>query len=386
MNRNYINVVIEGLNPEKFINLAIVNGINLWDIERISFTEMGFKMSGKQFKDLRKIAKKTSCRVRIARKNGIIFIIKRMARRAFFIAGILVFFIILYLMSNMVWSIEIEGNKKINEQIIFNELKKNGITIGSFKSKIKPRDVEKNMVKAITELSMITISFDGTKAKVRIVERTMPPEIIDNELPTNIIATKEGIITKVSALKGQALVKEGDFVKKDQVLISGVITDSQNLPLKATRAIGDVYAKTWYESIKEINLQYKYFEFTGNELKVIYILTPNNKRIYLKPGVNKFQFYDKIEEKEKIKIAGFGTNIIKITETYKEKIQRIKILNYREALDTGIEITNNELEKKVPKDAKVLEKKIEKVIMKNKVRVRNLWVTEEKVSAEKKIN
>ena len=385
MNRNYIYVTIEGLNPEKFINLAILNGIELWDIERISFTEMGFKMTGEQFKHLRKIAKKTNCRVKINKKNGIIFVLKRMTRRVFFIAGLLIFFVILFVMSNMIWSIQIEGYKKINERIIYEELKKNGVAIGNFKYKLNLRDVENKMVKAINELSMITISFDGTKAKVRIVERTMPPTIIDNELPANIIASKDGIVTKVSALKGQPLIKEGDYIKKNQVLISGVITDSQNIPLKATRALGEVYAKTWYESIKEINLQYKYFEHTGNEINIIYILLPNNKKIYLKPGVNKFQFYDKIEGKESINILGFETKSIKVTETYKEKIQKTKNLSYKEAIDVAIDIANSELEKKIPKGARILEKKVEKVIMKNKVKVRCLWITEEKVSIEKKI-
>lgn len=385
MYRNYLYVMIEGLNPEKFINLAILNGIELWDIERISLTEMAFKMSGNQFKDLRKIAKRTGCRVKINKKNGIIFLAKKMSRRVFFIAGLMIFFVILYILSCLVWTIEIEGNKRLSTDLIYRELKKSGLSIGKFKNKINLRDVESRMVKSINELSMITISYDGTKAKVRVVERTMPPSIIDSELPVNIVALKDGIVTKVSALKGQSLVKEGDYVKKNQILISGVITDSQNIPLKATRAMGDVYAKTWYESIKEVNLDYKYFEQTGNQIKIIYILLPNNKKIYLKPGVNKFEFYDKIEEKEYINILGFSVPATKITEIYSEKIQITKKLSYKEAAELAIKLSNEELEKRIPKEVRILEKKIDKVIMKNRVIVRNLWIAEEKISVEKEI-
>jgi len=385
MDKNYITVDLEGLNPEKFINLAVINGLTLWDIERLSITNMRFNMKEKDFKQIRHIAKKTHCRVKISRKNGFIFLFRRLYRRIFFIIGIVIFVLLIYAFSNVIWNIEIVGNNVVNDQLILKSLNKAGLKIGAHKKNINLRDIENSLLKDIKELSMVTISLDGTKAKVEIVERTMPPTILDLEKPMNIVAAKDGILTKVIALKGQKLVKEGDFVKKGQILISGVIKDSQNLPIDVTRALGEVYAKTWYESIKEVPLKYRYFERTGKCEKSIYLVLPNNNIIKLRSNINKFQFYDKIIEKEQVKLLGFNSPVTKVTEYYYEKIEKIKNLSYNEAIDIATNLADEELIKIMPKDIKILERKYDKILMKDKVRIRKLILTEEKISKEEEI-
>lgn len=385
MDKNYITVDVEGLNPEKFINLAVINGLTLWNIERLSITNMRFNMKEKDFKRLRHIAKKTNCRAKIIRKNGLIFLFRRLYRRIFFIIGLVIFILLIYFFSNIIWNIEIIGNKVVNEQLILTSLNKAGLKVGAFKKKINLRDIENSLLKDIKELSMVTISLDGTKAKVEIVERTMPPTIMDFEKPMNIVAVKDGILTKVIALKGQKLVKEGDYVNKGQILISGIIKDAQNIPIDVTRALGEVYAKTWYESIKEVPLKYRYFERTGNYKKTIYLVLPNNKIVNLRSNINKFQFYDKIIEKEQINLIGFKTPVLKVTEYYYEKIEKIKNLSYNEALDIATKLADEELMKIMPKDVKILEKKYDKILMKDKVRIRKLILTEEKISKEEEI-
>uniref|UniRef100_UPI003158BB7C sporulation protein YqfD n=1 Tax=Caloramator sp. Dgby_cultured_2 TaxID=3029174 RepID=UPI003158BB7C len=287
--------------------------------------------------------------------------------------------------SNIIWNIEIVGNKVVNDQLILKSLNKAGLKVGTYKKNINLRDIENRLLKDIKELSMVTISLDGTKAKVEIVERTMPPTILDLEKPMNIVAAKDGILTKVIALKGQKLVKEGDFVKKGQILISGVIKDHQNLPIDVTRALGEVYAKTWYESIKEVPLKYRYFERTGKCEKFIYFVLPNNKIIKLWSNINKFQFYDKIIEKEQVKLLGFNSPVTKVTEYYYEKIEKIKNLSYNEAIDVATNLADEELIKIMPKDIKILERKYDKILMKDKVRIRKLILTEEKISKEEEI-
>ncbi|MCX7903786.1 MAG: sporulation protein YqfD [Caloramator sp.] len=385
MDKNYITVDIEGLNPEKFINLAVINGLTLWNIERLSITNMRFNMNEKDFKRLRHIAKKTNCRAKIIRKNGVIFLFRRLYRRMFFIVGIVLFVLLIYFFSNIIWNIEIYGNKIVSEELIIKSLNKAGLKVGTYKKKVNLRDVENSLLKDIKELSMVTISLDGTKAKVEIVERTMPPTIMDFEKPTNIVAAKDGILTKVIALKGQKLVKEGDFVKKGQILISGVIKDSQNIPIDTTRALGEVYAKTWYESIKEVPLKYRYFERTGKYEKFVYLILPNNKIVNLRSNINKFQFYDKIIEKEQLKLLGIKSPVIKATEYYYEKIEKIKDLSYSEAIEIATKLADEQLMKMLPKDVRILDRKYDKILMKDKVKVRKLILTEEKISKEEDI-
>lgn len=54
----YIVVKVEGLNPEKFINMAVKYGVILWDVKRVNFTTIVFKMKYNQYSMLREIVQK----------------------------------------------------------------------------------------------------------------------------------------------------------------------------------------------------------------------------------------------------------------------------------------------------------------------------------------
>ena len=56
-------------------------------------------------------------------------------------------------------------------------------------------------------IAWIGIKIEGTNAKVSIVEATEKPNIIDENEFCNIVADKEGIITKINVTNGTANVR-----------------------------------------------------------------------------------------------------------------------------------------------------------------------------------
>lgn len=380
--RDFINgfivVRVEGLNPEKFINICSRNGIILWDINKVSYTIIEFKMKHKEYKFLKDIIKKTSSRTKIIKKKGFNFLYGKIRRRKFFIIGIAAFIVMLVYLSNLVWIIDISGYKKISEDLIYNTLKSSGLNEGKLKNKINLREVEKNVLKQINEISIINIKFIGTRASVEIVERTMPPSIVPLDKPTNIIASKDGIVTKVLSYKGQPLVQNNDYVKKGQILISGIITDNTNVPSKIVHAMGIVTAKTWYESKKEINLSYKFEIPTGRLKKKVYY-NIMGKKVCVKNDTIDFQNYDKIEEKNFLKVFDHETPIEILTEYYYEKEYLIRQLSAEEAIQIAVKKAEDELNTILPKDPQIIEKKIEKNIVSNSAIVRVLFIVNENI-------
>ncbi|SKA85908.1 similar to stage IV sporulation protein [Caloramator quimbayensis] len=374
----YIIVKAEGLNTEKFINMAVNNGINLWDVERIDFTTTLFKMRYYQYGMLREVVKKTGVKVKIIKKTGIHFIYKKALRRKIFILGIGVFLAIIIYMLNIIWQIEISGNKTVDSKLIYESAKNAGLKEGNLKYKLNIRDIEDSILKDIKELSVVTIRLEGTKVRIEVVERKMPPSILNLNEPMNIIAAKDGIILKVSTYMGKSLIKEGDYVKKGQILISGILTDNQNLPVRLVHAIGDVTAKTWYESVKEIDLNYKYEERTGRVCKKVYY-NINDKKIYLKNDNIDFQKYDKIIDKKLLKIGTLKMPVEMTTEYYYELAYKYKTIDYDEAYKIALNEAENEIKQYLPKDVKIIDKKIEKTMGNNKVKVRLLYVAEENI-------
>ena len=73
------------------------------------------------------------------------------------------------------------------------------------------------------DISWMGIDIKGTNVIVKIVKAHEKPEIVDISEYCNIVAKKGGVITKIVAQNGTALVNVGDTVQKGDVLIEGKI-------------------------------------------------------------------------------------------------------------------------------------------------------------------
>ena len=73
----YLNIEIEGYYIEKFINLCNNKKIALWNLKREKTTILNANIGITDFKEIRKILKKTKCRVKIKNKKGLPFIFNK---------------------------------------------------------------------------------------------------------------------------------------------------------------------------------------------------------------------------------------------------------------------------------------------------------------------
>lgn len=81
---------------------------------------------------------------------------------------------------------------------------------------------------------------------------------INDSYPTNIVALKDGIIKHINSISGTKVKNVGDYVKKGEVIISGVIVKNDEVKdLIASK--GEVYAETWYKI--GITIPYNYVEY-----------------------------------------------------------------------------------------------------------------------------
>ncbi|QUH26904.1 sporulation protein YqfD [Serpentinicella alkaliphila] len=252
--RGYVIIRIEGLALEKFINICIAEQIFLWDINRINYTTLEAKVSLKGFKAIRKIIRKAGCRVYIANKNGYPFWFSRVKKRKMLLLGAFFSVSFLIILLSFIYRIEIQGNMVVSNDEIMSSLYNSGLKVGTNRYGLDLRDIENNVLMEINELSWVGIEINGITAKIKVVEKVFPPEKIDKETPTNVVAKTNGVIHKVIARNGDAVVKVGDIVEPGDLLITGVVK-RQNLenPIYV-HAYGEVFAKTYYETTKYMNL------------------------------------------------------------------------------------------------------------------------------------
>ena len=296
----YLNIELEGYYIERFINTCISKNIFLWGIKRTKSTILFANIGAGDFKQAAKIAKKHGCRIKIKSKSGLPFIVKKYKKRKIFFILLFLVIIGIYTLSKFVWNIEITGNTKVDSNEILSALEEDGLKVGVLKSKVNTDEIINKIRYQREDIAWIGIELDGTNAIVKVVEADSKPEIIDENDFCNIIATKDAVIEKISAQNGTLMVKEGDTVKKGDVLIAGWM-EGKYTGKNYVNANGEVKAKVTYSQSEKIEKKEIKREQTGkNENK--YAIKFNNFKINLYKTLSKYEIYDTMYTNKKIKL------------------------------------------------------------------------------------
>ncbi len=338
-----VTVQIEGFFTERFINLCKINNIKIWDVRNIVKGIIRFKIKIGDFKKLRKIARKTKCKVTIKEKKGMYFKLFKYRKRK--IVFILIFLVIVFsiFFSNCIWNIDIEGNNYISNQEILEKLNQSGIYIGKCKIGLEKKDIIDKMRVEINELSWIGIEIDGTTAKIRVVEKTKLPDYANqNNVPGDIIANKSGVVSKIVPENGTAKYVEGSYVQEGSVLIEGAIysefVDTEYVPAKGIVQIQSIYKYKKEYKFNNINKIY------NNKVKYTVGITINSKENMLN-YLNKSKKYDINKSSKNINL--FGNNVSFDFYKCKEYTEDINILSKEDILNISEkdqeEYLNNEI-------------------------------------------
>lgn len=364
--RGYVIIRVEGLTLERFLNLAASKDIYLWDINRIDYTLLEMKATIRGFRELKEIVKRVGCRVELIDKKGLPFIIYGFRQRKMLGFGFIIFFALIFYLSSLIWHIEIVGNETVKTEEILKVLERENIKKGIIKYRIDEDYVEYMLLKEFDILSYLSIEIEGTKLTIEVKERDLPPEIIDENTPCNIVASKKGVIEKVIARNGKAVVKKGDVVEEGQVLITGIISDEFSENVMYVHAEGEVLARTLYSYKVEEPIEKTVKEETGEVFQRRELKIGDRGIQFIKGDI---PFEDYIEEVREVKIFNLDLDLpIKLlVHEYKEvrpkkvkqNVELIKEANHIKAVE--------ELNKQLPSDAKIESKDVKHYVKDNVV-------------------
>ncbi len=385
--KGYVIISIEGLTLERVLNLCLTNGIYLWNVRRINTTEIEVTVSTYGFKNVKEIAKKLGCRIEVKEKKGLPSSIDRLKKRKMLGIGILLFISIIVFLSTFVWEIEINGTEQTPKAKIIEFLAENNVSVGKFKGAIDIDETKVSILKEFDYFSFLDIRVVGVKLVINIKEQEIPPEKIDKTTPSHIVAKKKGVILKVIARKGRAVVEAGQIVDEDTILISGII-DTLGSETYLVHAEGEVFAQTRYTAIYEMPIIRLDKKETGKVYKQKGIKV-KERGIKLMKG--QIPFKDYIEEVEEVKlinlkwpninipiwIVNYEYREVVITEV-KQTEEFVKNASQLEA----IEIINLQL----PPNAEIIDKNVIHTIEDNIVRTQVTMETIEDITKIKIIN
>jgi len=254
----YLEISVEGRTTEKFINLAMHQGIPLWNIYHGSEYAV-LNVDVDSFFDLRHLAKKSGCRLRIRRKAGLSFLVNRLIRRRGLVVGLIIFVATLYTLSSFVLFVGVEGNERLKSEHLRRLAADAGARPGMPKWLLDKDEVAHQMILAEPELAWVGVHIRGTRMVIEVKEKIKAPVAI--ERPGHLVAAKDGLIYEVLVISGVARVATGDTVTRGQVLIEGAVRPQAQgkltiIPQDAVvRARGEVWARVWYEGYGEAALE-----------------------------------------------------------------------------------------------------------------------------------
>lgn len=183
----------------------------------------------------------------------------------------------------------------------------------------------------------------------------MKPEIIDDDEYCNIVSNRDAQIIKISAKSGTPLVKEGDIVTKNDILIAGWM-EGKFTGTRYVHASGEIKAKVWYKEKIKIALTQTNREKTGKEEKK-YKIKFNNFEINLFKTLSKFEKYDTIETNNKIKIFSNIYLPIEITKiTNYEVVESEITYGIEETKKIGIDKLSEQIESNIENKENILQK------------------------------
>lgn len=380
----YVTIEIEGYYIERFINLCSNQKIFLWNLKRPKTTIMRANITISDFKKLKPISKKTKCRAKICEKRGIPFLFYRYKKRKIFLFLFLPVMIVIWGLSNFIWNIEIIGTEKVNKQEIEQILLDEDFKTGRCKIGLNTKEIVEHIRLLRSDVAWVGIEIDGTNAIVKIVEADLKPEIVQEEEYCNIVATKDGMIVKISAQNGVPVVKEGDIVTKGSVLVRGWL-EGKYTGMRYVHANGEVQAKVWYSEKIKIPFNQTKKELTGNEENK-YSVKINNFQINLSKRVSKFENYDTIEEIKKLRLFSNFYLPIEIQKvTYQEYQNQEIYYSLEEAKQIAEEELVQKLDEQIEDKNSILDKKVQENHTDEYVEVEVIYEVLENIGTKEKI-
>ena len=257
----------EGVFCEKLLTEAMKNGLDISFPQKSGYTMRG-TVQAAEYRSLCKIARRLGLKMRIEKKHGIYFTLKRHPDKIGFAAGAIFAAAVVLFLNLFVWEINISGNKAVSSEEIMATLANSGLKTGTLRTAHDARKIEWNIMNDNKEIAWATVNIQGCCVNVVVSETRREAEMkYDDDKPVNIIAAKYGVIRKMDVFDGQGVVKVGDAVMKGDLLVSATFEDRHGkLTLKHSRA--RVMAETDYEITVEFPLE-QVIETTGGVKKSV---------------------------------------------------------------------------------------------------------------------
>ena len=238
----YVIFSATGGFPERFVNLCTALHIPVWDMQPKDGVLYG-KVRGRDYRRLRKAAKRAGVRLRMQKKYGLPFFLHRRRDRFGLAIAAAVFIASLCVLSTRIWCIRIEGPNPWTNEVVRQTLGQIGVREGMRTSDVDASRMERELLLRLPGTEWIALNVNGSVLHVELRDADAVPPKEDYEHPCHIVAAKDGFLQRLEVYEGAPAAELRTAVQKGQLLISGAV-EHANAPVTFHHAKGYAEAET----------------------------------------------------------------------------------------------------------------------------------------------
>ena len=230
--------------PERVVNLCAAGGVPFWNVRWLTAERLRFTTTRSGERRLREIMAELDAEVSVVERSGAPELWRRVRRRYVLLGAAALLPLVLAVSAGRIWGFEVSGNDTVATPEILQALERCGVAVGTRGVGLDQDDLRNRVLPLLPDVVYLAVNVRGCTAHVQVVERTRPPHLYRDSDVQNVVAARDGLITKIEALDGVTCVQVGDTVQAGQVLLGGVADSPRGC--RYMRAHGRIRARTWY--------------------------------------------------------------------------------------------------------------------------------------------
>ena len=342
---------VKGKNIDNFIKRLNNNKIEIFNIKYINYKEIYILISKNNLDKVIKL--KSIYKIEIIDYKGLEKFKINILNNKYIILFILFFLIVLYVLSSIIFSIEVITNDSKMRETLIEELNKYGIKKYRFKKNyIDIQNIKNKLLsKHKSDIEWIEIENIGTKYIVKYEPR-VKNQIKEEIKKQNIVSRYDALIIDMNIEKGEIVKDVGTYVKKGDIIVNGEVKLNEEIK-EVIGTKGNVYGEVWYNV--KVTYPYKYYRSieTGKKNKVL-VLNFLNKKIEIL-NFNKF----KTKKTKETKLISNNIFPIYLSKEYQKEIKVIdKKYNDETIISPIISYSKNKVKETLSDDEYILNYKI----------------------------
>ncbi|MDP4096985.1 sporulation protein YqfD [Paenibacillus sp. P96] len=379
--RGMVVIEVTGGQVESFVNLLSKRQIPVWDVRPLNGNRAEMKLLLPDVFSLRPLLRRTGCRMHVTRRTGFPFIAARLGRRKFFAAGLLLFFVAIYMMSSLIWTVEVKGNESLTTEEVLRAAREEGIYPLQWSFRLAGQDkLSKDLMRKLPDASWIGVEKQGTVITIQVVEasRAAPKPLLD---PRHLISKADAVITEIYAEQGRPVVQKNTRVKRGDILISGTLGDEENQ--EQVVAKGQVRGLVWHEYEISTPLVQRSKTYTGESRERLYLVLGNRAVQFWGYGKDPYAAADTVTEYDPLTWRSVKLPFGWMTERVMETQEQQHAVSEQAAKELGLTRARTHILAKYGKGTKILGQKILHEKKENgKVYMKVLFEVEQEIAEE----